>query len=248
MEKRLGEYGKEMKTFVIGDIHGGHRALLQCFERSGFNREEDELIVLGDVADGWLEVRQCFDELLTCKKLIYVIGNHDLWFMDWFTKDRQEWIWVSQGGNNTMRSYDNDYRNVPESHKELLRNANFMYLDEKNRLFVHGGVNLDLPFEKQKMDFVIWDRDLLQRAYKRQRRDPMNPDTKVTDQYSEIFVGHTTTQFYGTKLPINYCNVWDLDTGGGWSGKLTIMDIDTHHYWQSDLVPLLYPDVKGRGQ
>ena len=42
------------------------------------------------------------------------------------------------------------------------------------------------------------------------------------------------------------CNVWDLDTGGGWGGKLTIMDIDSHEYWQSDLVPDLYPHIQGR--
>jgi len=35
--------------------------------------------------------------------------------------------------------------------------------------------------------------------------------------------------------------VWDLDTGAGWSGKLTIMmDIDTKEYWQSELSKDLY--------
>ena len=28
--------------------------------------------------------------------------------------------------------------------------------------------------------------------------------------------------------------------GAGWSGKLTIMDIETKKYWQSDLTPNLY--------
>lgn len=236
------------RTFAIGDIHGAHKALLQCFERAGFDKEKDELIVLGDVADGWLEVKECFDELLTCKHLIYVIGNHDKWLLDWFTMDMQPWIWVSQGGNNSMRSYGNDYRTAPESHKKLLENANLMYHDlERNIIFVHGGYNLDRPFEQQKTDFVMWDRDLLQRAYKKQMRQPMNPDLKIIDEYKEIFIGHTTTQMYGSSVkPLHFCNLWNLDTGGGWSGKLTIMNVDTHDYFQSDLVPSLYPDVKGR--
>lgn len=29
-------------------------------------------------------------------------------------------------------------------------------------------------------------------------------------------------------------------------GKLTIMDLDTQEYWQSDLVKELYPNEKGR--
>ena len=30
------------------------------------------------------------------------------------------------------------------------------------------------------------------------------------------------------------CEVWDLDTGGGYEGKLTIMNVHTKEYWQSD--------------
>jgi len=40
--------------------------------------------------------------------------------------------------------------------------------------------------------------------------------------------------------------IWAVDTGGGWSGKLTIMDIDSYEYRQSDLVPDLYPHIQGR--
>ena len=52
-----------MRTFAIGDIHGAYKALVQCFERSGFDYENDRLIVLGDVCDGYPEVKQCIDEL-----------------------------------------------------------------------------------------------------------------------------------------------------------------------------------------
>lgn len=45
---------------------------------------------------------------------------------------------------------------------------------------------------------------------------------------------------------MNRCNVWNLDTGSGFSGKLTIMDIDTKEFWQSDFVRELYPNENGR--
>ena len=41
-----------MRTWVVGDIHGGYRALMQVFERSQFDRERDRLIALGDLVDG----------------------------------------------------------------------------------------------------------------------------------------------------------------------------------------------------
>ena len=58
-----------MKTFVIGDVHGNNRALLQCLEKSGFDKENDKLISLGDIADGWSEVPQCVETLLSIKNL-----------------------------------------------------------------------------------------------------------------------------------------------------------------------------------
>ena len=59
------------KRFVIGDIHGGYKALLQCLDRSGFNEKEDLLICLGDVTDGWSETPECVDKLLSITNLIY---------------------------------------------------------------------------------------------------------------------------------------------------------------------------------
>jgi serine/threonine protein phosphatase 1 len=41
-----------MRTFAIGDIHGAYKAMMQCFERSGFDYKKDHLIVMGDVCDG----------------------------------------------------------------------------------------------------------------------------------------------------------------------------------------------------
>lgn len=64
----------------MGDIHGAYKALLQCLERSGFDKENDTLIQLGDIADGWSEVYECVEELLSIKNLISIRGNHDMWF------------------------------------------------------------------------------------------------------------------------------------------------------------------------
>ncbi|ULT39931.1 hypothetical protein KRR40_34415 [Niabella defluvii] len=42
--------------------------------------------------------------------------------------------------------------------------------------------------------------------------------------------------------PLNAFNIWNLDTGAGSSGRLTIMDVDTKEYWQSDPLNELYPE------
>ena len=57
-------------TFVIGDIHGGLRALHQVLERSQVTRE-DTLIFLGDFVDGWSESPQVLDFLIELDNLLY---------------------------------------------------------------------------------------------------------------------------------------------------------------------------------
>lgn len=222
-----------MKIFVIGDIHGAFKSLLQCLERSGFDYKKDHLIVLGDVCDGYPEVKQCIDELLKIKHCDFIIGNHDLWALDWATKGKEEKVWLDQGGRNTKASYGGSQ--MLQEHIAFLKDAH-TWLELDKNLFVHGGFNPFRPIEGQGRMVVVWDRDLL---YDAQRKWSVNPEFRY-DGYEEIFVGHTPTQGFGSLEPINFCNVWDLDTGAGWSGRLTIMDVNSHKFWQSDLSQDLY--------
>ena len=230
-----------MNRFVIGDIHGGHKALAQCLNRSKFDPEKDLLISLGDICDGWPEVNKVIDELLQIKNIQVILGNHDEWALRWMKDGWMEDIWTSQGGLATMESYQRDLACVPQSHVDLLKNAK-LFFELDNKLFVHGGINPDVDITKQDPELLMWDRDLLNDAVRVHKTTPGHRFGK----WNDIFVGHTTTEVYKTLKPIHVCNVWDLDTGGGWSGKLTIMDIDSYEYWQSDLVPDLYPHIPGR--
>lgn len=221
-----------MKTFVIGDIHGGYKSLLQCFERSKIDYKKDRLVCLGDIADGWTETAEALDELLKIKNLIYVRGNHDQWLKDWLHKGKKPNIWTSQGGLNTIKSYSSN-PSLKQKHLMFLKKTPFYYVDKKNRVFVHGGVSQDgIEIDKCDKQFLSWDRNLWH-----------NKHNLNLPEWNEIYVGHTSIWKYSHK-PLNYENVWFMDTGGGWEGKLSIMDIDTKEVWQSDIVKDLYN--KGR--
>lgn len=223
-----------MKTYVIGDIHGAHKALIQCLLRCGFDYENDKLIVLGDVVDGWPETPECVEELLKIKNLILIEGNHDTWAREWFKSGARPIIWTEQGGRATIDAY---IRN-PElliKHRSFFDKAARYYLDDKKRLFVHGGFKLGVPIDEQPLRYLSWDRDLY---------DNRNNVFDISP-YSEIFIGHTST-WNISHYPFCRNNVWFLDQGAGWEGKLTIMDVDTHKFWQSDRVANLYPGYQGR--
>lgn len=226
-----------MKTYVLGDIHGAHRALMQVFERSGFDAQEDRLIFLGDVVDGWSQVPESIEELMKVKHLVHLLGNHDNWALDWMVEGLRSEMWVEQGGLATMQAYSTrEWRSKKVEHRDFLRKARLKFLDEENRLYVHAGIDIMKSLDQQKASQLIWDRMLFD------WREGV-PD------YKEIFIGHTVTLTEGTDEPLRFGendNIWRLDTGAGYYGKLTIMDVETKEFWQSDPVMDLYPDEPGR--
>lgn len=223
------------KTFVIGDIHGAYRALLQCLEKSRFDYQQDTLICLGDVSDGWPETSQAVDELLKIKNLIYILGNHDFWTLSWMEKGSADEIWLTQGGQATVDSYG---KSIPEKHVHLLRTA-LPYFIQHNKLYVHAGIHINKPLEDQEMEIFLWDRSLARYAKKEHELE----NKKQLTTYDSVFIGHTPIQ---AQHPIQYCEVWMMDTGAGWSGCLSMMNVETQECFVSDLVPELYPGIEGR--
>ena len=241
--------GGFMKTFVVGDIHGAYKAFMQCLGRSAFDYHKDRLVVIGDVCDGYPDVVECFDELLKVDNLVFIWGNHDKWAYDFYrgiTGGYAEPFWLKQGGSATFDAYAK-IGGMPAAHLEILKNAH-VALEEKAsgvlRLFVHGGIDPNKKLESQDPELCMWDRQLLHSA--REKHNQKREDYKFGG-HDEIFIGHTTTQaFAQTTLPLHFCNVWNLDTGAGWNGKLTIMNVETKEYWQSDLTPDIYGGIQGR--
>jgi serine/threonine protein phosphatase 1 len=216
-----------MKTFVIGDIHGAYKALLQCLKLSKFDKKNDRLISLGDVCDRNKQVKECIDELLSIPNCVYILGNHDAWALDWAIEGKAPQEWLDQGGAQTVMSYNGN--KMPKEHIRFLSEAKLYFVD-KNRLFVHGGFNPQRPLEETSKEIFIWDRTLIKRAQELHLTDP---DHKF-GVYDEIFIGHTPTLNFGKNEPQKFCNIWALDTGAGWAAKLTIMDVETKQFWQSD--------------
>lgn len=251
----------------VGDIHGAAKALAQCFERSEFDFENDELTTMGDICDGWSEVYECVELLLKCKNRLDIEGNHDWWFKQWLYQGIHPVSWM-HGGHTTAESYirhaGRDIHlqpsqggwltnlttyDIPDTHKQFFKGQISYFVDEKNRCFVHGGFDRNYFIKEQDPEEFLWNRSLVKKAMSCIGDQKL----KTVDNFSEIFVGHTATVNWGNMKgepitePLTRGGVINLDTGAGWHGKLTFMDIDTKEIWQSDHTKDLYPNEKGRG-
>jgi serine/threonine protein phosphatase 1 len=252
-----------MRTFIIGDIHGGYKALVQVLERAGFDYENDKLISVGDVADGWSETAEALEHLITkVKNLVYVKGNHDEWTQRFLKLTLQtgpsdyNYNWWRQGGKETYNSYLN-HPELVDKHIKFFEDALLYYVDEKNRIFMHAGFDPNTPLDKQfHMDVgqadkgenatFYWDRQFWRHMVS---RDKIANQQDVWVKWNEIYIGHTPIgREYDHMKPVNLGNVWNMDTGAGYDGSISMMNLETKEIFQSDPVYRLYPEEMGRNE
>jgi serine/threonine protein phosphatase 1 len=239
------------RTLVIGDIHGGLRALHQIIERANVTKN-DTLIFLGDYVDGWSESPQTLDYLINLGKkqnCIFIRGNHDQLLLEWLQTGNYSQEWFDHGGESSILAYSTLDIETKEKHIEFLKNLKDYHHDEQNRLFVHAGfTNLNgINFEYFPKLFY-WDRTLWEMALVLDENIPKDSNLypRRLLLYDEIYVGHTPVTRIGETIPIQKACIWNVDTGAAFKGFLSIMDIDTKEFWQSEPLNELYFNEKGR--
>ncbi|WP_284460843.1 metallophosphoesterase [Chryseobacterium sp.] len=239
------------RTLVIGDIHGGLKALQQVFERAEVT-DDDQLIFLGDYVDGWSESSGVILFLIGLSKkqeCILIKGNHDAWTEDWLLAGTGPDVWLFNGGQSTVESYADYSLQDKEIHLDFFQKMKNYHVDSQNRLFIHAGYSsMHGPEKEVYSSNYRWDRTLWETAVAMDKKLAKNSELypKRLLLYHEIFIGHTPTLYIGSKVPVNKANIWNMDTGAAFTGALSVMDIDTKECWQSDPLPLLYPHEKGR--
>lgn len=240
-----------MRTLVIGDIHAGVKAIPQVLKRAGA-KQDDLLIFLGDYVDGWSEAVETIEYLQELQKqfrCVFLRGNHDELCCHWLETGEHNPIWLVNGGQATIDSYEKAGDQIKKAHIPFFKALKNYHLDSRNRLFLHAGfTNLKgVDYEYYSKTFY-WDRTLWEMALS---LDPGIPRDSIYYpkrllHYEEIYIGHTPLSKIGKTTPHRAANVWNLDTAAAYKGPLTILDADTKDFWQSDPVHTLYPGENGR--
>lgn len=241
------------RTLVVGDIHGGLKALIQVLDRASLSGA-DTLIFLGDYVDGWSDSAQVISyamKLSEQQHCVFIKGNHDEWCEDWLRTGHADRTWLMHGGQETAKSYAAVNNITRQKHLNFFEGMKLYETDEQNRLFIHAGfTSMHGPQKEFHSSNFSWDRTLWEMAITLDKN--INRDSvlypKRLKLFNEIYIGHTPTLYYNETTPMNGCNVWNIDTGAAFTGKLTVMDIDKKNFWQSDPVKNLYPGEAGRNR
>ena len=225
------------QVFAVGDIHGCKELLNvihnKIIEASKNKEGEKLLIYLGDYIDRGTDIKGTIQTLIDFQPknftIVFLLGNHEQMLLDFMAAKRNSlYIWLGNGGLETLESYGcdmNSYidnamelkgeelirkqftRLLPSAHKNFFNQLILNY-EWGDYFFVHAGINPDLPIEKQEKETMLWTRE----------KNFFNP--KMT--CSKIIVhGHTPVEKI-EKYPFRI----NLDTGSFYSGKLSCLKIE----------------------
>lgn len=239
------------RTLVFGDIHGGLKALVQIIERANITKD-DQLIFLGDYVDGWSESVKVIDFLIDLEQkqnCIFIKGNHDAWCFDYLSTGIAERTWLFHGGAMTFENYQVLNKQKLKEHLNFFKRMKEYYVDNQNKLFIHAGFSsMHGPSKEHYQSNYSWDRTLWEMALTMDKR--IKKDSKSYPKrlllFKEVYIGHTPTLNYDVDVPMQGCNVWNIDTGAAFLGKLSCIEINTKIFYQSDKLIDLYPNEKGR--
>jgi len=212
------------KIFAIGDIHGCLDKLEELIGKIPADPRKDRLVFLGDYIDRGTQSREVVDYVITLKhtykNIIYLMGNHELMFLNYLEGIDEE-LYLANGGRQTLCDYgiagtdspDERKKKIPVKHLQFYQSL-FPYYETENYLFVHAGLIPGLEPAKQKIDDLVWVRgDFIDSS----------------DDFGKIVVfGHTR---FGR--PLIEKNKIGIDTGAVYGAQLTCIELPAKIIYQA---------------
>lgn len=210
--------------YVVGDLHGCYRLLMQELEKIRFNFEQDLLICTGDLVDRGSENLECIS-LLDQPWFSSVRGNHeemcikgrdDVWIQDMHARNGGEWFYLLSTEKQDELS-------------EILSKLPLVIeiqLEDKNIGILHADIDIHdwnqfktniakgerkIPGLTSAYTNALWGRGRIRHHSKRYG---------TVKNIDEIYLGHTIVQRH---TQIDNCHY--IDIGSSYTQKLCIVKI-----------------------
>lgn len=205
------------RTIAIGDIHGCATALTALLDAISPD-SDDTIVTLGDYVDRGSESSKVIEtllELMSQVKLVPLLGNHELMFLQALTDRKAMSFWLQHGGQQTLNSYGGKTENVPPQHLSFLQHC-LRYWENDHHFFVHANYLANQSLESTPDQFLFWEH--------------MKSSFPIPHWNGKKgWVGHTP-QESGDILDLGHVAL--IDTHCYADRFLSAVDVDTGDFWQ----------------
>jgi serine/threonine protein phosphatase 1 len=150
-------------TYVIPDIHGRYDLLCDGLAEIAVRAagKTSVIVTIGDYVDKGPDSREVIERLLSGVgegfSLVALKGNHDAMMVDALRDPAKMAAWIAKGGDAALASYGGDPSAVPQTHIDWLDGLRLMHIDA-HRLYVHAGVDHEIPLNQQSEETRLWKR------------------------------------------------------------------------------------------
>jgi serine/threonine protein phosphatase 1 len=204
-------------TFAVGDIHGclrKLRRLVAACEAHAAGRAA-RYVFLGDYVDRGPNSRGVIEFLIRRQQaqpgaVVCLRGNHEQLAIDAHDDERAMPLWLQNSGATTQQNYPETDGRIADAHLAWLRALPFCH-DDGLRFFVHAGIDLTVPLDRQSEQVMLW------------MREPFLSGCDKVDCGRFIVHGHTPMRTGEPDLRLRRLN---LDTGAVIGGPLTAAAFD----------------------
>ncbi|MBF0251057.1 MAG: serine/threonine protein phosphatase [Alphaproteobacteria bacterium] len=170
-----------VRVYAIGDVHGRFDLLERLLDRVARDAEpfggRRVLVVLGDMVDRGPASAQVLERLSRLGddpdfarfERHMLMGNHEDMMLRFLAGEGQGFVWLLNGGKETVESYGVPgglspagaraelLRRIPDAHRKFLDGLKTMHR-EGDYAFVHAGVRPHRPLDRQHADDLLWIR------------------------------------------------------------------------------------------
>lgn len=222
----MNEKKNDGRIFAVGDIHGCYDKLRRLMNRLPYNPQQDTLVFLGDYIDRGGRSREVLDYLCQLRqegeKVIMLIGNHEYLMLEYHRSGDPILLpYLRQLGiDSTLSSYGDasprslqEMTFLPDAHRQLLH-ALRPYWQTDGYIFVHAGLEADIPLERQDISSLCETRG----SFIYEEHD-----------YGKLVVfGHTPFDMPFV-TPTRIC----IDTGAAYGNMLTALELPSMTFYHS---------------
>ncbi len=223
------------RVYAIGDVHGRSDLLrrIETLILEDLDRPPVPLaplvVYLGDYVDRGFHSRETLEELCANPRLgglrrVLLMGNHDLWLLDFLKGGPLSASWLQYGGDATLLSYGVQLRydlaeqdrleaareqlraRIPKEHVDLLAGLELAF-GLGDYFFCHAGVRPKVPLSEQRAEDLLWMRE---------------PFLSWSGEMEKVVVhGHTVAE-----APVVRRHRIGIDTGACYTGTLTCLVLE----------------------
>jgi serine/threonine protein phosphatase 1 len=213
----MSEQATSPLTFAVGDIHGCldklKRVVAACEAHAG--ARPARYVFLGDYVDRGPHSRGVIEFLIDRQRarpgsVVCLMGNHEQMAIAAHDSDDAMPLWLANSGGATLNNYPDNGGRILPAHLDWLRALPLCH-DDGLRFFVHAGIDLARPLDRQRPQTLLW------------MREPFLTDCDFVDCGRFIVHGHTPVP--GGKPDLRRGRV-NLDTAAVIGGPLTAAVFD----------------------